>query len=393
MIRRTFALFALLIASAPLFAVDAKSDDKGKRLLNKLFETSTATAAESTTRLQVDGKDVVLGTVVSKDGLILTKGSELIGKDGKLKEGVSCLFRDGSAYDVEVKGYHPGSDLMLLKVESDALTPIKFADPKKAEPGNWVAVPGPKTAGAETLEPVAVGVISSASRTLYLPESRIENANRGFLGILFEPSGDAANTRIDEVKNESAKKAGMKKGDAIVGLNGREMKNRDDIFEVMNLTRPGETLSVKVKRKGKDGDEELTFKVTTIPPALMDRGALQNTMGGSLSDRRGGFSKVIQHDTVLNPKQCGGPLVDLEGNVLGINIARAGRVETWTLPSDVIDPVLTELKAGKFPFPKKDKDAEVKKDDKKEEPKKDEPKKEDKKEQPKKDDPKKEDKK
>lgn len=404
MTRRTFALFALLIATTPLLAADAKSDDKGKRLLPKLFETALNTAAESTARLQVDGKDVVLGTVVSKDGLILTKGSELIGKEGKLKENVGCLLpalHDGSAYDVEVRGYHPGSDLMLLKVETDKpLTPIKFADAKKAEPGNWVAVPGPKTAGAETLEPVAVGVVSSSSRQLYLPESRIENANRGFLGILFEQSGDIANTRIDEVKNESAKKAGMKKGDAIVGLNGKEMKNRDDIFEVMNLTRPGETLNVKVKRKGKDGDEELTFKVTTIPPALMDRGALQNTMGGSLSDRRGGFSKVIQHDTVLNPKQCGGPLVDLEGNVLGINIARAGRVETWALPSDVIDPVLTELKAGKFPFPKKDdaKKEEVKKEEpKKEETKKDEkkeePKKEDKKDEPKKDEPKKEDKK
>ena len=399
MTRRTFALFALLIATTPLFAADAKSDDKGKRLLNKLFEPALAAAADSTARLQVDGKDVILGTVVSKDGLILTKGSELIGKDGKLKENVSCLLpalHDGSAFDVTVKGYHPGSDLMLLKVDLDKdLTPVKFADPKAAEPGNWVAVPGPKTAGAETLEPIAVGVVSSASRHLYLPESRIENANRGFLGIIFEASNDITNTRIDEVKNESAKKAGLKKGDAIVGLNDRAVKNRDEIFDVMNLTRPGETLSVKVKRKGKDGDEELTFKVTTIPPALMDRGALQNSMGSNLSDRRGGFSKVIQHDTVLTPKQCGGPLVDLEGHVLGINIARAGRVETWTLPADVIEPVLTDLKAGKFPFPKKDAEdkAEAKKDDKKEQvkkdEKKDEPKKDDKKDEKKKDEPKK----
>lgn len=384
MTRRTFALFALLIATTPLFAVDSKSDDKGKRLLPKLFETALAAAEDSTARLQVDGKDVILGTIVGKDGLILTKGSELIGKEGKLKENVSCLLpslHDGSAYDVTVKGYHPGSDLMLLKVDLDKpLTPVKFADPKKAEPGNWVAVPGPKTAGAETLEPIAVGVISSASRTLYMPENRIENANRGYMGIIFEASNDINNTRVDEVKNESAKKAGMKKGDAIVGLNGKDVKNRDEIFDVMNLTRPGETLTVKVKRKGKEGDEELTFKVTTIPPSLMDRGALQNSMGGSLSDRRGGFSKVIQHDTVLSPKQCGGPLVDLEGNVLGINIARAGRVETWALPADVIEPVLKDLMAGKLPFPKKDAEiAETKKDDPKKVDKKEESKKDEKK--------------
>lgn len=374
MTRRTFALLALLVASAPLVAADAKSDDKGKRLLTKLFENSITAAADATARLQVDGKDVILGTVVGKEGLILTKGSELIGKDGKLKEGVSCLLpalHDGSAYDVTVKGYDAASDLMLLKVDIDKpLAVVKFADPKKAEPGNWVAIPGPKTAGAETLEPVAVGVVSAVSRTLYVPESRIENANRGYMGITFANVAKDTDTSIDKVNNESAKKAGMKPGDWIIGLNGKEVKNKEEIFDVMNLTRPGETLTVKVRRKGKDGDEELTFKVTTIPLAGMDRGALQNSMGGTLSDRRGGFSKVIQHDTVLSPKLCGGPLVDLDGNVLGINIARAGRVETWALPGDVIDTVFGELKAGKHPFPKGE---AVSKDvPKKDQPKKDE---------------------
>ncbi len=379
MTRRIFALFALLVAVAPLVAADAKPDEKGKKLLNKLFETSLTAAADSTARLQVDGKDVILGTVVGKDGLILTKGSELIGKDGKLKEGVSCLLpvlHDGSAYDVTVKGYHSASDLMLLKVDVDKpLTAVKFADPKKAEPGNWVAIPGPKTAGAETLEPVAVGVVSSVSRALYVPESRIENSNRGYMGITFGNLAKDTDTSIEKVNNESAKKAGMKAGDWIVGLNGKDVKNKEEIFDVMNLTRPGETLTVKVKRKGKDGDEELTFKVTAIPLAGMDRGALQNSMGGSLSDRRGGFSKVIQHDTVISPKQCGGPLVDLDGNVLGINIARAGRVETWALPGDVIDTVFGELKAGKHPFPKGEavsKDGPKKDEPKKEEVKKDE---------------------
>ena len=42
-------------------------------------------------------------------------------------------------------------------------------------------------------------------------------------------------------------------------------------------------------------------------------------------------------------------MVDLDGNVLGINIARAGRVETWILPSENIRPLLIDLKAGKFP--------------------------------------------
>ena len=32
----------------------------------------------------------------------------------------------------------------------------------------------------------------------------------------------------------------------------------------------------------------------------------------------------------------GGPVVDLDGNVVGINIARAGRVETLALPRETV---------------------------------------------------------
>jgi serine protease Do len=54
---------------------------------------------------------------------------------------------------------------------------------------------------------------------------------------------------------------------------------------------------------------------------------------------------------VLRPTDCGGPLVDLDGRVLGINIARAGRVETWALPGDVIKSLIKPLKDGKYPAP------------------------------------------
>ena len=70
-------------------------------------------------------------------------------------------------------------------------------------------------------------------------------------------------------------------------------------------------------------------------------------MGGELSGRRTGFPAVLQTDMVVEPKDCGGPVVDLDGKVLGINIARAGRVETWILPSENIRPLLDDLKAGK----------------------------------------------
>jgi serine protease Do len=363
-----------VLAAAPFVAGGDGLPDKGKKLLPRLFESAAAAAADATVRIQADKKDVALGTVVSADGYILTKGSELIGKEGKPKAGLVCTLKDGSTFDAAVVGYHQPSDLMLLKVDAEVLSPVKFAPPKVIEAGNFVAVTGytPSNNGdPDYYGPVAVGVVSTVGRPMYQQESVVENANRGFLGILFEMSRDPKNTRIEEVKNRDAFKSGLRKGDAIVGLNDRPVESRQDLFDIMNDTRPEETISLKIKRKEKEDEKELTFKFKLIKNADMDRGAMQNGMGGGLSDRRGGFPKVIQHETVINPAQCGGPLVDLDGHVIGLNIARAGRVETWALPEDVITPVLKELKDGKYPLKtrvqiKSEKAPEKKADDKKE---------------------------
>ena len=75
------------------------------------------------------------------------------------------------------------------------------------------------------------------------------------------------------------------------------------------------------------------------------------SLGGPLSERRSGFPYVLEHDTVLRPKDCGGPLVDLDGNAVGINIARVSRVSSYALPASAIRPILADMMAGKFPVP------------------------------------------
>jgi hypothetical protein len=60
---------------------------------------------------------------------------------------------------------------------------------------------------------------------------------------------------------------------------------------------------------------------------------------------------VLQHDTVLRPQQIGGPLIDLDGHAVGINIARADRVSSYALPAATVQTVLRDLQAGKLPAP------------------------------------------
>jgi serine protease Do len=79
-----------------------------------------------------------------------------------------------------------------------------------------------------------------------------------------------------------------------------------------------------------------------------DRERAMEQAAGPVSRRRSGFPQVIQHDTVLHPAQCGGPLVDLDGKAVGINIARAGRVATYALPASLILAAMDDLKSGKL---------------------------------------------
>jgi hypothetical protein len=43
---------------------------------------------------------------------------------------------------------------------------------------------------------------------------------------------------------------------------------------------------------------------------------------------------------VLNPEECGGPVLDLQGQVVGISAARAGRIRSYVIPSEVIVAML-----------------------------------------------------
>src|SRR5262249_54167478 len=74
------------------------------------------------------------------------------------------------------------------------------------------------------------------------------------------------------------------------------------------------------------------------------------------------FQVVLQHDTVLRPEDCGGPVVNLDGKVVGINIARSGRVESLAIPTEAVVEVLSELESGKLApaeFAAIDKDVEA----------------------------------
>jgi serine protease Do len=216
------------------------------------------------------------------------------------------------------------------------------------EVGSWVATPGNGPV------PVAVGVVSVATRkmpTLGMPRF-MPSANSGFLGVLLGPVEEGPGVVVNSVEEKSpAEKAGLKAKDVVLSVNGQTVSDVDDLRERLGRHKPGDEVEMKVKR----GKEELTLKATLGKrPSSANRGDFQNSLGSTLSDRRTGFPVVLQHDQVLKPTDCGGPVVDLDGCAVGVNIARAGRTESFAIPTESVLPLLFDLASGKLtpPTPK-----------------------------------------
>lgn len=77
------------------------------------------------------------------------------------------------------------------------------------------------------------------------------------------------------------------------------------------------------------------------------------TAGSALGDTEQ-LSDIIQTDAAINPGNSGGPLLDLSGNVVGINVAVAQGAENigFAIPIDQVRRVIEEVKAtGKLSTP------------------------------------------
>lgn len=326
---KPLVILALVLSVAP----DASAQkDKFLRTNPKFLETFRDVVARpsvSTVRIACDGKDTALGMVVGADGWVLTKANDIKGS-------VTCKFKDGREFAAKVIGVHKDHDLAMLKIEAKNLVPVEFTPSKGIEAGSWVACAGIKD------DPVAIGVVSVSTRNVTRKGPLIDATKAGFLGVSLEP-GEGGVRILNIVPKSPAESAGLKAQDTIIALKGKNIMEVENFIHEMARNRPGDVVTLKVRRE----DEELEIKATLAKRPL-SRGDFQNNMGSELSSRRSGYPTILQHDSVVKPTDCGGPIVDLDGRVIGINICRAGRTESWAVPSEVLQAVMAELKSGKL---------------------------------------------
>ena len=127
----------------------------------------------------------------------------------------------------------------------------------------------------------------------------------------------------------SAKRAGLLVGDVITKLNDTIIRSQNDIRRFLSQADPNAVITATLRR----GEDELTKSITLEGvPSRSDHAANKMAKSG----RCDGFRNVFPHDADLEPNECGGPLFDLDGKFVGLNIARYSRVRSYALPASAI---------------------------------------------------------
>jgi len=260
-------------------------------------------------------REVIFGTVVSADGHILTKASEL----GELEDLTVLVDREAYTHP-RLLAEDPAWDVALVKIEASNLVPVRWSTIDEAPQGTWVVTNGATTRRQRRVQ---VGVVAANEREVFAKGGTV-------LGVELDP--DAEGLRVAGVTEGSgAEAAGMESGDRIVAVGGREIASREELLKDLKERRVGERVTIRVRR----GEQTIDLEVELAGRAELfgEEQTRNDAMSGEFSERRTGFPRVMQHDAMANKHYMGGPVLNLEGECIGVNIARFSRCETYAIPS------------------------------------------------------------
>ena len=317
---RCLLVLLLIFPVVPLFAAESESLVEDERLngLETLgaFEEHSILAQTSTIKLMDEkGEVIALGTSVDKN-LAVTKLSELPRKDEEREFRVR--HPRGKEMEVESVFRDSKNDLAVLKLSGPALRNVELQDAGELVQGQWLVVGGGK-------EGIMIGVFSANRRDIKL--------QGGVIGVTLGGPAQGG-VRIGRVMPESgAKEAGLQVGDIILSVNGIKVTDNEEASGAIKKNEAGTRVKLMVRRDGVEKEYEVLLGHRSTIFKQFNRNLM---MSGVTSRRKTGYENVIQHDIPIPANQMGGPLMDLERRVIGINISRVNRSENFALPSAVL---------------------------------------------------------
>ncbi len=313
----------------PMISIEKQTPEE----LSK-FTSLTEAAAGSVVAFKNGLLWLAQGTVIDDQGLVLTKATEVTRKeDGKfvLLNEVECHSGKGKATtSIELLNVNQEHDVALLRVKLDGLEPIEWSD-DATDLASFVVSPSHEG------KPLSFGVVSVLARSL-------RGTNTAFLGVGPQPAPGGVGVLVAEVSPRgSAEEAGLLEGDVILQFGEEKISSVTGLVNSIRKNRPGDSVKVRFLREGTEKDATVVLAARNMTGARAARFIQMNSAGAEPSKRNSEFPRVLQHDSPLWPEHCGGPLLDLDGNAIGLNIARGGRVQSYSIPADTVKQLIREL--------------------------------------------------
>ncbi len=307
-------------------ALDFDSTRHGVKL-KSVFTEVAAKAEHLVVQVEINSGKKCTGTLVEVNsrngtGIIVCKAS-LLGESISKQDQFRCCDAERVWRKAEFLGYEKELDMCFLNVDfsdSKPLPTIPIAKTMKA--GQWLV-----SLEYGRRHPGGVGVLGAEPRTI--------GSSRGFAGLnVDETDHGLAITKV--MANSGASRAGLKRGDHLMESEEKHATKRRWFSKLLRQYEPGDWLPLLAKRGNMLIHVDL--QIGTPWTSTFERQAVMNRFGSDVSRRKTGFRSVLQHDTILHPQKCGGPIVNLQGELVGVNIARAGRTDTLAVPiQEIID--------------------------------------------------------
>lgn len=297
-------------------------DGPGAKLLSKdlsasphaLTSASRATAAIHGTTADGETAVRILGTVLD-DHRVVTKLSEIVPYNA-----LKCQFSDGSKIAATLSKSDQTLDLAILELAS----PYRNGKARSAADSGQRKLELFRSqlvfAATSLTDISAVGMIGRVAYN--------EPAQPARFGATMHATADRL--QITELSpNGSAVLAGLQVGDELRQVDGTAATSLTAVSSLLKARQPGDWISIDVLRAMKHF--RVQAQLQHDPGEQFEKSEFLDGRTGRVSLRRGGFRSILQHDIALEPDACGGPLFDIEGHLIAINIARRARESTLAI--------------------------------------------------------------
>jgi len=287
--------------SRSIDAEDRKILSEKAEDLYKVVDPLVNEISSSVVLFKVNDRVVSLGTVTKKG--IVTKFSEIskYANDGELH----IVTKDGTVHKtIELLGVYESYDIAVLK-NVGSLPAVDFTESVTPEVGSFIVA---STASEQAL---AMGVVSVKPRSL-------KQKDRGFLGVVMDMS------------------------DTVLTINGDPVTNMLEMRNFLQQLAPGDNINISFKR----GDVvsagvkvELGARKET-PRVRRSRMNNMKKMGGRVNEVSEGFPRVLQTDMQIRSRFCGAPVVNLDGETVGVVISKSSRIKAYILEGKILEKLL-----------------------------------------------------